>query len=70
MMRERRGPPAWSASAPPVELASVAAVEPESMDLETFVRFSVDDLFYADTDLERAMDLLAICRVEAAPAGK
>jgi hypothetical protein len=67
MMRERAGSPARSASAPPVALASVAAVESESMDLETFVRFSVDDLFYTDTDLDRAMDLLAICRVEAVP---
>lgn len=39
-----------------------------SMDLESFLRFSVADLFYADTDLDRAMDLLAICRLEAPPA--
>jgi len=36
-----------------------------SIDLESFLRFSVADLFYADTDLDRAMDLLAICRLEA-----
>jgi hypothetical protein len=39
-----------------------------SMDLESFLRFSVEDLFHADTDLDRAMDLLAICRVKALPA--
>lgn len=43
------------------------APESASMAFETFLRFSVDDLFYADTDLGRAMDLLAICRVNAEP---
>ena len=38
--------------------------EPPSMDLEAFLRFSVADLFYADTDLDRAMDLLAVCPVD------
>jgi hypothetical protein len=38
------------------------------MDLETFLRFSVDDLFYADQDLDRAMDLLAICGLDAQAA--
>jgi len=33
------------------------------MDLASFLEFSVTDLFYADTDLDRAMDLLAICQV-------
>lgn len=33
------------------------------MDFETFLAFTVDDLFYADHDLDRAMDLLAICEV-------
>jgi SAM-dependent methyltransferase len=41
-------------------------VEPE-MALDSFLRFSVDDLFYADHDLDRAMDLLAICSVDVAP---
>jgi SAM-dependent methyltransferase len=44
--------------------AAGGTAEPSPMDLETFLRFSVDDLFYADHDLERAMDLLAICRVD------
>lgn len=38
---------------------------PASISLESFLAFSVDDLFYADTDLDRAMDLLAVCRVSA-----
>lgn len=33
------------------------------MGFETFLEFTVDDLFYADHDLDRAMDLLAICEV-------
>ena len=47
----------------------VPANDPPSMDLETFLRFSEADLFYADTDLARAMDLLAICRVNEASPG-
>lgn len=54
----------------PVATAATAATtpprpapEPAAMDLETFLRFTVDDLWYADTDLDRAMDLLAICDV-------
>ena len=50
-------------AAPP--LASVPD-EPPEMPLEQFLQFSTADLFYADTDLDRAMDLLAICRVDAA----
>jgi 2-polyprenyl-3-methyl-5-hydroxy-6-metoxy-1,4-benzoquinol methylase len=62
--------PAANRAARPASTATVdptppAMDEPPSMDLETFLRFSVADLFYADTDLDRAMDLLAICRVEA-----
>ena len=48
-----------SAAPPPAH-----AVEPPPMDLEAFLQFSVDDLLYADTDLDRAMDLLAICQLE------
>jgi SAM-dependent methyltransferase len=44
------------------------AVEPPSTDLEAFLRFSVDDLSYSASDLDRAMDLLAICRRSPAPA--
>jgi ubiquinone/menaquinone biosynthesis C-methylase UbiE len=47
--------------------AAAAPVESPSLDLATFLLFSVADLFYADTDLDRAMDLLAICQVQAAP---
>ncbi len=38
------------------------------MELEAFLRFSVDDLSYSASDLDRAMDLLAICRRSPAPA--
>jgi hypothetical protein len=53
-----------AASSAPVEPAPPSGIEPAPMDLETFLQFSVDDLFYADTDLDRAMDLLAICHRE------
>ncbi|MDO8484384.1 MAG: class I SAM-dependent methyltransferase [Candidatus Limnocylindrales bacterium] len=56
-----------SVSSPAIEPTTAAAVEPRSMDLETFLRFSVADLFYADTDLDRAMDLLAICELGLRP---
>jgi ubiquinone/menaquinone biosynthesis C-methylase UbiE len=42
-----------------------APVPPE-MPLGRFLEFTVDDLFYADHDLDRAMDLLAICEVDPA----
>jgi hypothetical protein len=32
------------------------------MSLETFREFTVDDLYYADHDLDRAMDFMAVCR--------
>jgi len=32
------------------------------MSLETFRQFTVDDLYYADHDLDRAMDFMAVCR--------
>jgi ubiquinone/menaquinone biosynthesis C-methylase UbiE len=47
-----------------------AAIEPGSVDLEAFLRLSVDDLWYASTDLERSMDLLAICQVAPASRGQ
>lgn len=62
--------PSRSGAAQPAPVASVApptavAPPPEepTMDLETFMRFSVDDLSYAPSDLDRAMDLLAVCQV-------
>ncbi len=74
MVRPAAAPaPGHAAPARPPEpgpdAAAVRAGEPPLMDLETFVRFTVDDLFYADHDLERAMDLLAICRVDGRPGG-
>ena len=41
---------------------------PAELSLDAFLEFSVADLFYADTDLDRAMDLLAICQVGEAQA--
>jgi len=41
---------------PPAPPAAVA------MSLETFREFTVDDLYYADHDLDRAMDFMAVCR--------
>src|SRR5439155_21874396 len=45
--------------------AAVMAPPPDAsqMAFERFLEFTVADLFYADRDLDRAMDLLAICRV-------
>jgi hypothetical protein len=37
-----------------------------SPDLDDFLRFTVDDLWYSESDLDRAMDLLAICELEPA----
>lgn len=42
---------------------ATAPIDRPTMDLQTFLRFTVDDLYYADTDLDRAMDLLAVCDV-------
>lgn len=42
-----------------------APLAPETS-LDLFLEFTVNDLFYADHDLDRAMDLLAICEVDAA----
>lgn len=54
--------------APPAALArgtvGPLGAAPASVDLETFLRFSLADLFYADTDLERAMDFMATCRLD------
>jgi SAM-dependent methyltransferase len=44
-------------------------VEAASVDLEAFLRYSVDDLWYASTDLDRSMDLLAVCRVGGTDEG-
>ena len=57
-------PARQAVAAPPPPTAATA--EPPAIDLETFLQFSVDDLFYAGTDLDRAMDLLAICELDRA----
>jgi ubiquinone/menaquinone biosynthesis C-methylase UbiE len=50
-----------AAASPPSPVTPPSA--PPSMDLDTFLRFTVNDLWYAETDLDRSMDLLAICEV-------
>lgn len=45
------------------EPVAAAVADPPAMDLEAFLRFTVADLYYAETDLDRAMDLLAVCDV-------
>jgi SAM-dependent methyltransferase len=42
---------------------SQGAQPPAPMDLQAFTEFTVDDLFYSDRDLDRALDLIAMCRV-------
>jgi len=54
-------------SAAPTSSATPADSDAVSIDLEAFLRFSVDDLWYATSDLHRAMDLLAVCRVDPQP---
>jgi hypothetical protein len=49
--------------------ASAAVAPPsgqveEPIDLSTFLKFSTDDLWYADTDVDTSMDLMAVCRLE------
>lgn len=56
-------PAATQRTAPPAATPPAATDSPPEMSLDAFLEFSVADLFYADTDLDRAMDLLAICQV-------
>ena len=58
--------PAPRAASVPAAADGPAPSTDPPMDLESFLRFTVDDLFYAEHDLDRAMDLLAICRVAEA----
>jgi len=53
------------AAVTPATAASPAEVRPT--DLEAFLRYTVDDLYYDESDLDRAMDLLAICDVPTRP---
>lgn len=45
---------------------TTSSVTERPTDFEAFLRYTVDDLWYAETDLDRAMDLLAVCRLEPA----
>lgn len=56
-----------AAAIDPPPPSATAPVAPEtSVDLEAFMRFTVDDLWYAEDDLDRSMDLLAVCEVHSA----
>jgi 2-polyprenyl-3-methyl-5-hydroxy-6-metoxy-1,4-benzoquinol methylase len=52
-------------AAPPATISAQPPAEPP-LPPEAFLRFTVDDLWYAQDDLDRAMDLLAICESPAA----
>ena len=56
--------PVEASEAPVVaaETAMSTVAEP-SADLDAFLRFTVEDLWYAETEVDRAMDLLAICEL-------
>jgi hypothetical protein len=49
----------FTAAAP----ATTAAGKPLA-DLDAFLGFTVDDLWYTESDLDRAMDLLAVCELD------
>jgi len=81
--RLRSGEAVAPASGPVAPAASIASVDPgepvetngvtapaaaPSSDLDAFLRFTIDDLWYAPSEPDRAMDLLAICEVERRPA--
>ena len=53
-----------AATSAPAPAAPVVAVETPPVDMTAFLRFTVDDVWYAGDDLDRSMDLLAICRVD------
>jgi ubiquinone/menaquinone biosynthesis C-methylase UbiE len=62
------GPPAAPAveAAAPIVAAGAATPPPvaePSTDLEAILRYTIDDLWYAASDLDRAMDLLAVCEL-------
>jgi SAM-dependent methyltransferase len=81
VLRRTAVPTAVAAGANALEAASMAMAEPppvtrtiepaspetSAADLEAFLRFTVDDLWYEASDLDRSMDLLAICEI-APPA--
>lgn len=71
-LRSVRGSATPGRVAPVAPAAVVAPVagEPAGIDLEAFLRYTVDDLWYADADLDRAMDLLAVCEVGERRGGK
>jgi 2-polyprenyl-3-methyl-5-hydroxy-6-metoxy-1,4-benzoquinol methylase len=55
--------PAGPVTAPEPARGAAPTAAAAALDLEAFLRFTVDDLYYDAADLDRAMDLLAICDV-------
>lgn len=62
LVEEPARSPARRTSPVPVAMPAVAAADLEPLPLERFLEFTVDDLFYADRDLDRAMDFMGVCR--------
>lgn len=62
-------PPVPRPSPPPAPKLQ-ASTPPLPEDVEFCLQFSVADLFYADTDLDRALDFMAICRLQEYPANR
>jgi SAM-dependent methyltransferase len=60
----RPRPIATSSTVMPGAVAKPPTERP--VDLARFMRFTVDDLWYVETDLDRSMDLLAVCEVHSA----
>jgi len=60
--RRPAAPREVTVDAPPSTQASPAAAASE-MDLATFLEFTTADLWYADTDVDASMDLMAVCRL-------
>ncbi|MEX1169639.1 MAG: methyltransferase domain-containing protein [Chloroflexota bacterium] len=59
-----RLPTAATRASGPITVPAPVAAPP--VDLDAFLRFTVDDLWYEETDLDRSMDLLAVCELEPA----
>jgi SAM-dependent methyltransferase len=61
---QRPSPSPRTASGASAAVAPASGPAEEPMDLATFLTFTTDDLWYADTDVDTSMDLMAVCRLE------
>lgn len=57
-------PPAPVGSAPAATVPAQPQPVPPAADVVDFAAYTVDDLLYSGRDLDRSMDLMAICRVD------